>query len=567
MDTEQQPKLKVAYFSLEIMLRTHIPTYAGGLGILAGDLLRSCADMKIPAVGVTLVYNGRMFNQKFNPDGTQDYTELDWRKHDQFTKLPQEIMLKIDGQDVKVGVWRYDIVGIDEFVVPVYLLDTDHHENDPWKKHITDDLYGGKDYARICQEIVLGIGGVKMLRELGYHDIEFYHMNEGHASFVPLALLPENNWNDEDVRKKCVFTTHTPIPEGHDTFPYDFAYKYAGEYLPMHIKQLASEECLHMTKLGMSLSHYTFGVSIKHGHVSQNMFPQYQIHHITNGVHHRTWTASNIQDLLNDFIPGWLEKPELMGQAVTAIPDDQMWRAHQECKKVLVDFVNKHLTSTATEDYTPDQDEFFDTDTLTIALARRPVAYKRPLLIYSDLNRLVRLGAGRLQIIQSGKSHPADKVSQDIVKQILHMSKKLKGIVRIVYLENYSPKIARLLTSGADIWLNTPRRPLEASGTSGMKAAMNGVLNVSVLDGWWIEGYHSCPEAGWSIGQMDESLTPINDDANDADDLYHKLEELIIPTYYNKKSEWIHRMKQSITLGKYFNTNRCMQEYSDKAYK
>lgn len=561
--------LELAYFSMEIMLKTHIPTYAGGLGILAGDLLRSCADMRVPAVGITLVYNGVHFVQNILEDGSQTYTEYDWRKNDQFIKLPQEITLKLDGQDVVVGVWRYDIVGFNEFVVPVFLLDTDHYANQDWMKKITDSLYGGPEYARICQEVVLGIGGVRMLKELGYTSVDTYHMNEGHAAFVPLALLPEENWNDDAVRQKCVFTTHTPIPEGHDQFSYDHAHKYAGEYLPMHIKQLATEQSLHMTHLAMNMSHFTFGVSEKHGAVSRHLFPGKDIHSITNGVHHITWSASNIQDVYNDFLPGWQENPVLLADALEKIPDDALWRAHQNCKQILVDYVNERLTScddpVACENPLPD--ELFDTNTLTIALARRPVAYKRPLLLYSDLNRLVRIGAGRLQIIQSGKSHPDDTVSHGIVQEILHISKKLRGIVRVVYLQNYSPKIARLLTSGCDIWLNTPRRPLEASGTSGMKAAMNGVLNFSVQDGWWIEGYRMNPQAGWAIGPNDESVTPGNDDHADAEDMYAKLEHDIVPLYYDNRAEWIKRMKHAITLGKQFSTNRCIAEYREKAWK
>jgi starch phosphorylase len=562
------PHLKAAYFSMEIMLRTHIPTYAGGLGMLAGDLLRSCADMEIPTVGMTLVYNGAQFNQVINPDGTQTYTSYEWRKNDQFLKLPEEVTVEIDGQEVVLSVWRYDIVGLSEFVVPVFLLDTDHYANQPWMKHITDNLYGGGEHVRICQEIVLGVGGVKMLRALGFQNIDIYHMNEGHAAFAPLALLPEMRYKDDEVRKHCVFTTHTPIPEGHDRFPYEDAYKYAGAYLPWHIRDLATTDSLHMTHLAMNTSKYSFGVSEKHGAVSRNMFPGKEIHHITNGVHHLTWTASNIQDVFNDYLPGWQENPDEMEHAVEKIPDDALWRAHQNCKQILVDYVNKRLTSGEDEEEreNPETDEFFDTDTLTIALARRPVEYKRPLLIYRDLERLVRISAGRVQIIQSGKSHPADMVSQGIVKQILNISKKLKGIVRVVYLENYSPKIARLLTSGCDVWLNTPRRPLEASGTSGMKAAMNGVLNFSVLDGWWIEGFRQTPEAGWSIGPLDESVTPGNDDAADAEDLYQKLEHEIIPLYYDNRAEWLKRMKHAITLGKPFSTHRCIRDYQRLAW-
>ncbi|MEI6532799.1 MAG: alpha-glucan family phosphorylase [Candidatus Roizmanbacteria bacterium] len=566
---EKKSPVKVAYFSMEFMLRTHIPTYAGGLGMLAGDLLRSCADMNVPAVGITLVYAGSTFNQVFLPDGTQSYQEIDYRKNDQFVKMPHEIKIIIDGQDVIVDCWRYDIVGYNEFVVPVFLLDTNHHENEPWMRHITENLYGGGDYARICQELVLGVGGIKMLREMGYEDVEQYHMNEGHAAFVPLALLPENDYKDEEVKKKCVFTTHTPIPEGHDIFPYEMAYKYCGVYFPWHIKQLAGEDSLSMTRLALSMSHFSFGVSQKHGELSREMFPDFKIGAITNGVHARTWISSTSQDLYNEFIPGWIENPDLLKEAPEKLPDDKLWETHQQNKGILVDFVNKHLTSITTEEEKlhPDKDQMFDTDTLTIALARRPVGYKRPLLIYRDLIRLIRIGAGRLQIIQAGKSHPADTNSQQLVSEILKYSKKLKGILRIVYLENYSPKIARMLVSGCDVWLNTPKRHLEASGTSGMKAVMNGVLNFSVLDGWWIEGYHMRPDAGFSIGPEPAELHPQNDDNKDGEDMYSKLEDVIIPMYYNNRKEWVRRMKQSITLGAYFNTNRCIREYEKIAWK
>jgi len=561
-------KLHIAYFSMEIMVRTHIPTYAGGLGILAGDLLRSCADMEIPAAGVTLVYSGKAFKQAFLPDGTQTYTEMDWRKNDQFIRLPQQITLTIDGQDIIVGCWRYDIVGYSGFVVPVYLLDTDHYKNDPWKRKITESLYGGDGITRISQEIVLGIGGVKMLRTLGYKDIQIFHMNEGHSTFAPLELLAEKNYQDEAVRKQCVFTTHTPIPEGHDTFPYDMAQKYAGKYLPWHIKKLASEDVLNMTVLGLSMSKYSFGVSKKHGEVSQHMFPQFTVHAITNGVHHRTWTGSTKQDLYNEYLPGWIEDPTVLEQAPEKLPDDKLWKAHQECKKLLITYVNNHLTSITSqqEKEHPDLAELFDVNTLTISLARRPVPYKRPLLIYHDLVRLVRLCAGKVQIIQSGKAHPDDEHSKGIIKQILEFSKKLKNVVRIVYLENYTPTIARLLVSGTDVWLNTPLRPQEASGTSGMKAAMNGGLNFSVLDGWWIEGYQRCPESGFSIGPYSDSVTPNNDDNEDAQDMYKKLEEEIIPLYYENNKEWLRRMKYAITLGGYFNTHRCIREYREKAW-
>lgn len=551
---------------MEVMLESDIPTYAGGLGILAGDLLRSCADMKVPAIGMTLVYNDSAYRQVISTDGSQNYEALVWHKNDQLTKLPHRIELTIRGEKVIVGVWRYDIVGIDGFVVPVYLLDTDFLDNSPYARSLTQNLYSGSE--RLAQEVILGIGGVKMLRALGYSDVEAFHMNEGHASFVPLGLLAENGFDDEKVKKLCVFTTHTPVPDGHDRFGYDYAWQVAGDNLPWHIKKIASEQELHMTILGMSESKYVFGVSQKHGKVSQNMFPQFNIGAITNGVHHRTWIGTELANLYDKYIPEWIHDPSLLKEAVEKIPDDDLWRAHQEEKAILLDHVNNHLTSVVSDEEKENPPEHiqFDSDVLTISLARRLVPYKRPLLLYSDIERLLEIGDGKLQVIQCGRAAPGDESAKNFVRQIIEVSKNLRGRVKVVYLENYSPLIARQLVRGSDVWLNTPRRPLEASGTSGMKAAMNGVLNFSILDGWWIEGYEMDPLAGFSIGPNDESLTPVNNDQDDIDDMYKKLQDEIIPLYYNKKKEWILRMKHAITLGAYFNTHRVISEYRQKAW-
>ena len=554
---------------MEIMLETDIPTYAGGLGVLAGDLLRSCADVQVPAVGVSLVYSGNTFSQVINSDGSQSFKETEWKKMDQLTKLSNKINIKILGTDVMVGCWRYDIVGIDGFVVPVYLLDTDFLQNEQWARDITRNLYEGPGEVRLSQEVLLGIGGVKLLRNLGYNDVKVYHMNEGHAALVSLELLRENNYNVLETKNKCVFTTHTPVPEGHDKFNYDLSYKYAGEYLPMNIKDLATPEFLSMSHLALNMSRYSFGVSKKHEEVSKHLFPNFNIASITNGVHHRTWIGKHLQNLYDQYLPEWIKDPEILNEAVEKIPDDALWIAHQESKKELIDYVNNHLTSlSAPEDHqNPPQDVLFDLETMTISLARRPVEYKRPLLLYRDLERFIRIGVGKIQIIQCGKSHPSDDVSQKFVREIVRISKRLKPVLKIVYLENYSPKIARLLVSGSDVWLNTPRRPLEASGTSGMKAAMNGVLNFSVLDGWWIEGFKMCPEGGFSIGINYEGVVPLNHDEEDSNDLYSKLENEIIPLYHDHRSAWLKRMKSAITLGAYFNTHRCIDEYRSKAWK
>lgn len=558
---------EVAYFSMEFMLESDIPTYAGGLGVLAGDLLRSCADMGISAVGVTLVYNGNIFSQHIEPDGSQTFKSVDWRKVDQLTKLTERISLTIHNEEVHVGVWRYDIVGLTGFVVPVYLLDTSFEENSQWAQNISQNLYADQGDLRIAQEIVLGIGGVKMLRKLGYGDIRTYHMNEGHCGFVPLALLEEHGYQDAEVRKLCSFTTHTPIPEGHDTFDYAFAHTYGEKYIPWHIKDIASQEIFHMTKLAMNMSKHTNAVSHKHMKVSQHIFPGFTIGAITNGVHHRTWISPYLQDVYEAHIPGVIMDPSKLKKAPEMIPDDVLWHTHQKAKRELMDYANKHITDLRSHEgsfITPE--EFFDENILTIAMARRPVAYKRPLLMYHDIEKLLEIGEGKIQILQCGKSHPHDINSQNIVKEVMNISQKLKGRIRVDYLEDYSPRLSRLLVAGADMWLNTPMQPLEASGTSGMKAAMNGVLNFSVPDGWWIEGYRMEPDAGFVIGAEIPGLEASFDDAADADSIYTQLRDTIIPMYYSNKPEWIRRMKHAIALGGYFNTHRCIREYKKYAW-
>ncbi len=357
------------------------------------------------------------------------------------------------------------------------------------------------------------------------------------------------------------------MPEGHDKFGYDFAYKYAAKYLPLHIKKLAGDDCLNMTLLGMNLSRESLAVSQKHQKVSEHLFPGFKFGFVTNGIHHRTWVGSYFQDLFEHYIPGWLEDPSLLKQAVNKLPDEALWQVHKESKNELIQYVNKHMPNCLPYiGYEMKSWDFFDTRTLTISLARRPVGYKRPLLIYKDIERLARIGAGKIQIIQCGRSHPHDPISQDFIHQIIEISNRLKGVMKIAFLENYSPKITRQLVAGTDVWLNTPKRPLEASGTSGMKAAANGVLNFSVLDGWWIEGFTQDPLAGFAIGANDDSVEPKNDDDADAMDLYNKLETEVVPLYYDHRPEWILRMKHAISLAAYFNTHRCLDEYQSKAW-
>lgn len=563
------PAPKVAYFSMEMMLESDIPSYAGGLGVLAGDILRASADLTLPVVGVSLIYSGYTFTQHIDPDGNQKFYENDWQRMDQLTRLPHRTTINLAGSKCEIGCWRYDIVGLGGSNVPVYLLDTNLPENPVWIRNITKNLYATNLDIRLCQELILGIGGIRMLEELGQKSVDTFHLNEGHCSFVPLGLMHEYNFSAQTAKSKCVFVTHTPVAEGHDVFPYELAQKYAAEYLPPEIKSLATPEHLHMTELGLNLSRTNLAVSQKHRQICQVLFPGHKFMSITNGVHHRSWTWHVQQDLYDKYLPGWLEHPELLKQVPEKIPNDAIWAAHSESKRDLVTYVNHHLAQdTLSHGHEPSPDDLFDTDTMLISIARRPVAYKRPLLLYSQLERLIKIATGKIQIIQCGKASPTDKTAQDFVRQIIKISQSLKKIIRIVYLENYSPKIARLLVAGSDIWLNTPRRPMEACGTSGMKAALNGVLNFSVLDGWWLEGHDQVPQAGFSIGPKVESFTYLDgqvvsdSDQEDADDLYTKLETEIIPLYYDHRTDWINRMKAAISLGAHFNAHRAVLEYN-----
>ncbi len=554
MSTMSNP-LTVAYFTMEIGLESKMPTYAGGLGMLAADLMRSCADLNVDAAGMTICWKHGYLRQHINPDGSQSYEEISWNKEDFLRKLEQKVTVTIEGREVTVGCWVYDLKSGDH-TVPIYFLDTDCLENSAEDRDITDQLYGDGEITRIKQEVVLGIGGVRMLRALGYADIKNFHMNEGHAAFLTLELLRENDLKDESVRSLCAFTTHTPVKAGHDVFDYDLANRILGDMLPSNIKDLAGNDVLSMTHLAMHLSHYTCGVSKIHGDVSRNMFPGEDIDFITNGVHHTYWACPEMQELFDRYARGWRDDPKILEMVSRDFDDKELWDAHMSAKRRLIDEVNKHATLP------------FDENHLTIVTARRVVSYKRPELLYTNLERLREVCCGRVQIIHAGNAHPSDPSSQEIIQRMIQRSESLKDCVRIVYLENYNPDIAKLLVSGADIWLNTPMRLHEASGTSGMKACLNGVLNLSTLDGWWIEAYGRDYESGWRIGPLAKALDAEEHRKIDAEDLYTQLQYEIIPEYYYKnRFRWIRRMKRSIGLMGYFNTHRCIKEYLEKAWK
>ncbi len=560
---------KIAYFSMEIGLKDDIPTYSGGLGMLAGDTVKSSADLDLPFVAVTLMCRKGYFKQDFDESGHQKESPVIWDPSKFMTLAPEKVSVNLDGRTTYIQPWIYFVESLRGGVVPVIFLDTDMPENNEEDRILTHFLYGGDNSYRIKQEVILGIGGVRMLRELGFQ-VKKYHMNEGHASFLTLELLHEYKkdiesvwdeslvWDFDAVKELCVFTTHTPVEAGHDRFTYDLYNQVVGEYFPERIlRQLAGKEEINMTLLALNLSNYVNGVAKKHGEVSQSMFPGYKINAITNGVHSYTWTADPLKTLYDKYLPGWANEPEIFVR-VELIPDEELWDAHLEAKKKLIDYVN--LVS----------DINMDTETLTIGFARRFATYKRATLLFSDLERLKNISKGKIQLIYAGKSHPKDEGGKKFIEKIFFYAKELEGIIKIVFLKNYNMELGLMLTSGVDVWLNNPLRPLEASGTSGMKAAHNGVLNFSVLDGWWIEG-HIEGETGWSIGPEPTEVSPDVDnvikDKIDADDLYNKLENIVIPTYYHDRKKWVSMMKG--TIGKnayYFNTHRMMRRYVTEAY-
>lgn len=551
MPKTQKNPLKVAYFTMEIALEKEIPTYAGGLGVLAADLMRSAADLEITACCVTICWQHGYMKQEIKLDGSQQYEDIAWHPRKHMKRLPKTVTVKIEGRDVTVGGWVYPLKD-----VPIFFLDTNLEENRPEDREITNHLYGGDVSMRLRQELVLGIGGVRMLRALGLDEIGTYHMNEGHAAFLTLELLREREFRNENVKKSCAFTTHTPIAAGHDVFEYDLAHKICVEHLPWHIRDIAGQDRLSMTELAMNMSRGIFGVSQIHGEVSRTMFHRDDIGAITNGVHHVHWASPSMQTLFNDHIPGWQEDPELLFIHCRDIPDKELWQAHLDAKEALIQEVNKHTV-------TP-----FDTKHLTIASARRVVGYKRPELIYTNLERLKEVCCGRVQIIHAGNAHPQDAFGQGVIQRMIERAQHLKDFIRIVYLPNYNPELAKLLTQGADVWLNTPMRLHEASGTSGMKAALNGTLNLSTLDGWWAEAFARDSEAGWRIGPLANAVDAEDHVKLDAEDLYTQLQYKVIPEYYYEgHARWLRRMKRAIGLAGYFNTHRAVKEYMAKAWK
>ena len=546
-------EMEIAYFSMEIGIDANVPTYSGGLGILAGDTLRSEADLELPVIGITFVYNKGYFKQSIDEEGNQHEDERNWKPEEHLEKLPNKVVVKVDGRDVVVGCWLYKLRGVSGKYNPIIFLDTDFPENNEEDRRISHHLYGGDLAYRLTQEIILGIGGVRMLDSLGCN-VKKYHMNEGHSALLCLELY--RKFNDIDkVRNACVFTTHTPVPAGHDQFDYNLAKNLLSDNLPPELENdIFWEGKLNMTHVGLRFSQYINGVAKKHGEVSRDMFPGYHIESITNGVHSMFWTSEPFKKLFDEYIKNWEADPFSL-RYVLGIPLNKIWNAHVESKKKLIDFVNNN--------YNAQMDE----NVFTIGFARRAATYKRGDLLFSNIQKLIEISkkAGKIQIIYGGKAHPNDGLGKEVIKTIIAKMKEINNDIKCCYIQDYSIEEGKLMTSGVDLWLNTPLRPKEASGTSGMKAAHNGVPQFSILDGWWIEG-HIEGKTGWSIGAH-PNVKDKNDNEEDIEDLYNKLEYVILPMYYQHQDEWIEVMRNAIAInGSFFNTHRMVQQYVLNAY-
>jgi starch phosphorylase len=551
---------RVAYFSMEIALSVDIPTYSGGLGILAGDTLRSAADLQVPLIGVTLASRKGYFRQEIDASGRQTEHPDTWDPAQHCQPLLARVAVEIGRREVWIRSWLFTLESHLERRIPVILLDTDLPENHPEDRDITHYLYGGDTRYRLRQEIVLGVGGARMLQALNVQ-VRNYHMNEGHAALLAVELLrgfhaqaPRGAGGPADesrkVRALCNFTTHTPVEAGHDQFDWELVSEQLGDFMDTEqLKRLAGADRFNMTRLALNLSQYVNGVARRHAQVSRQMFPGYEVRAVTNGVHPGTWTAPGFAALYDRYTPGWRHEPHLLTRA-DQIPDAEVWSAHAAARNSLIERVRAACGID------------FDPDLPIIGFARRMTAYKRPDLLFSDMERL-RVIARRqpFQLVLAGKAHPRDEPGKRAIAEIHAHFRSLEGAVRAAFIPDYDMAVALDLVSGSDVWLNTPLRPLEASGTSGMKASFNGVPQLSVLDGWWVEG---CVEGvtGWAIGNDHEGAN-----GEDAPALYGKLEEVVLPLWRGERAKWIAVMKGAISKNaSFFNSHRMLRSYAVEAY-
>ncbi len=575
-----QGERKIAYFSMEIALESAIPTYSGGLGVLAGDTIRSAADLHLPMVAISLLHRAGHFHQRFDATGWQTEEPVEWKVEQFLSEMPARAALIIEGRPVCLRCWKYQVQGIGGYSVPVYLLDTDIPENSEWDRKLTSVLYGGDSRYRLCQEVVLGIGGVRMLSALGYERIDRFHMNEGHASLLTLELLQEEAGKTQrsqisvsdpaSVRQRCIFTTHTPVPAGHDQFPLsslgttlgfrddlsdvldaNMAVRVFGRHQPPGEKTSSpsGQAMLNMTYLGLNMSRYVNGVAKRHGEISRMLFAGYHIDAITNGVHAATWTSPHFQALFDRHIPDWRQDNFSLRHA-ESIPEPEILEAHNRAKTELLAHVNEQYKLA------------MKPEVFTIGFARRVTAYKRADLLFTDLERLkeVATQGGGLQLIYAGKAHPSDQEGKRLIRRILELKEGLKDCITIAFLRNYDLGLARMITAGVDLWLNTPQPPLEASGTSGMKAALNGIPSLSVVDGWWMEGLIE-GVTGWAIGDQKRQREDESSSLRDAASLYDKLERVIIPIFHSDRDRFVQVMRHAIAVNGSFFKECCSNTF------
>jgi glycogen phosphorylase len=572
-------RTRIAYLTMEIGIRPEMHTYSGGLGVLAGDIARSAADLELPMVFVTLASRDGYLRQALDAEGRQVDGPDPWEPADWATALDAEVSVTLEGREVRIRAWLHELTSPSGRQVPVLLLDTDVDGNDARDRPITNRLYGGGEPERLKQEAVLGIGGHRVLQALGFA-IETYHLNEGHAAFLPLALLVEEG-DAEAVRRRCVFTTHTPVEAGHDRFGYADVERILGDLAPLDaLRDLAGAEVLNMTHLALSLSRYVNGVAKRHGEVARQLYPGYTVHAVTNGVHLGQWAHPAIARLLDGAIPGWEQEPELLLRA-DRLDGAALWAAHQEAKADLVAEIEARTG------------QRLDPDLPIFGFARRMTGYKRPDLLFTDPERLRAIAKDRpFQVVMAGKAHPKDGAGKEGIRQIGLQARALGDALPVVFVPGYDMALAAHLVGGCDVWLNNPLPPLEASGTSGMKAALNGGLNFSVLDGWWIEGWEE-GVTGWAVDEPGRAGSAPEGDALEARDpeaeegqgflshaelakagpeaharlLYDKLERRVLPLYHDDREGWIAMMRQAIArIGPVFNSHHMMRRYASEAY-
>ncbi len=542
----------IAYISAEFGLRASLPTYSGGLGVLAGDHVKAAADAGLPLVGISLYYNQGYGLQRVDVHGEQHLDFPQCPPDAVLTDSGVRLTLRLSGIDVQAHAWRFDQVGRGGHVVPVYFLDTMLPENPPQWRDVSRMLYGGDHSNRLRQEAVLGIGAYALMKAIGWQGELRAHLNEGHTAFFACAMLKDLGDRDE-VRRRVHFTTHTPVPAGHDIFGLSDVLRVVGEHVPAQIARLGGEQRVSMSELASQLAISCNGVSEINARVARDIFPTREVDGLTNGVHFDTWVKPCIGRLFDDYAPGWRDDADLL-VALKDCKDANFLKAFDEtrasAKRDLIEYTNAQTQLGMRE------------DVLTLGFARRMAPYKRATLIFSDLERLMAFGSGRVQVIFAGKAHPNDVNGRALVTELVKRSRELRGRLNVAFLPNYNMWLGGMLTAGVDIWLNNPIRPLEACGTSGMKAALNGVPNFSVLDGWWAEG---CAHGknGWAIGDGEEH----RDDLRDADALYRVLGEQILPMWEADPSLFREVRLRAIATAPRFSAARMVHAYDERYYR